>query len=444
MVFIGIVLIAIFLYIRDYKIPALLLFFFFITSGFNLIPEEITEFAFISKGSDYAFMILVGIVVIDSIYIRGYFNRDNFTKYLIVFASFLIICIIYNKFVLKLGWSDILRTCRYQFFWIVYFLFRHLPKEKLQTLLKCLFFTSLFTAILFLLQIFIDEHILIEGAKLSVKLFGIKIPRFYNQPDMLFFFTFMALYNNPLKGFPKYLSMFIFTAAILGAFHRSLIGGFFISVFIGYVIRLPRLKRIYILTTCSILIGIATIFIGYKFINSRTFIDLKTVLSGEISMDMEIDMDDLQNSTFTFRMLHLFERNQYIMENPKAMFLGAGLMPEDSKIVEKMFDFKTGLSEGLTDRVIQLDTSDISHSVLLLRFGYLGTVLYLLLFVYLTVFFYKKRSNDYGFFSFLFLTLAFSNSFFSGILINPVTFILPLISYNIIKKMDFEKVNTLN
>ena len=437
MIFIGIVIIAIFLYIRDYKIPALLLFFLFITSGFNLVPEAILKFTFITKGSDFAFLILVGIITIDFTYNREYFNRDNFMKYLLLFAFFLIICILYNKFVLKLGWGDIIRSSRYQFFWIAYFLFRSLPKEKLEALLKCLFFVSLFTSILFLLQILINKSILIEGAENFFQLFGKKIPRFYNQPDMLFFFTFMALYHNPLKGIPKYLAIILFTAALLGAFHRSLIGSFFISILVGYIICLPYAKRIRFLTIASIFMLFTIVFWGYKFIHSRTYIDIQAVISGNIT-DTEFDMDNLGNATFTFRILHLLERNQYLIEHPVAMFFGAGLMPEDSNLVGKIFDFKIGLASELTDTTVQLDTGDISYSVLLLRFGYVGTFLYLLLIIYLMIFFYKKRQNKYGLFSFLYLILSIGVSFFSSNLLNPVTFLLPVISYHIIKKTDSE------
>ena len=439
MIFIGIALIAIFLYLRNYKILALLLFFFFITSGFNLLPEEITKFAFISKGSDYAFLIIIGIVAIEGLYNKGYFKKDHFTKYLLIFASFLIICIFYSKFALGLGWGEILRTCRYQFFWIAYFVFRHLEKESLEMLLKCLFFVALFTAVLFLLQIVVDKEILIETGKGHFWIFGYKVPRFYNQPDMLFFFTFMALYHNPLKGIPKYLTMILFTAALLGAFHRSLLGCLIISVIVGYAVSLPRLKKIYFIAAASVVMLFVVVFLGYKFIHSRTYSDVEAVVSGNV-LETDFDMENME-ATFTFRILHLLERNQYLLEHPRAMIFGAGLIPEDSKMVGKMFDFKVGLLEELTGTRAQLESGDISYSSLILRFGYLGTFLYLLLFLYLMVFFYKKRENRYAFFSFLYLILTIGDSFFAANLLNPVTFLLPLISYQIVQKTNNKILN---
>jgi hypothetical protein len=440
MVFILIALLSIVLYILDYKIPALLLFFFFITSGFNLISEETIQFLFISKGMDYAFVILFGIVGIDILFVKKYLKLDNFVKYLIGLASFLVLCILYSKYIVGLDWADVIRACRYQFFWVAYLVFRNMEKQQLESLLKYLFLATVFTSVLFLLQLFIGENILVKTVVSSVRFFGIKVPRFYNQPDMIQFFSIMAIFCNPYKGFPKYLTLAILVAALWGAFHRSWIGCSFLTIGIGYTLSLPRLKRVKILTIAATLLLFFTVFEGYKLVHSRTYLDLKTVLSGDVSADVDIDMTELLESTFTFRIAHLLERNQYLLEHPKAMFFGAGLMAEDAKNVGKMFDFKVGLMSDLTGNVAQLDTGDISYSILLLKFGYLGTFLFLFLFVHLMVYFYRKRDNKYALASFLYFVMAFGIAFFSNNFVQPVAFLLPLISYCILKKTDIENV----
>jgi hypothetical protein len=426
------------LYVLDYKVPALFCFFFFITSGFNLVPEEVTKTDFISKGSDYAFFITLGIVLIDLLFGRKNLKLDDYSKCLVVFGIFLAGCILFSRFSVGLGWSEIIRTCRYQFFWMLYFIFRGMSKTQLETLLRCLFVVTLFTSVLFLIQIFIDEWILIKTVKTAYSIFGIRFPRYYNQPDMLYFFTFMAIYKNPFKGMMKYLTIVIFVAALLGSFHRSLAALFIISVGVGYILRLPRLRRVQVLTAGLYLSLVVVSFVGYKFVHSRTFVDLKTVLSGDV-LNSDIDMNDLRESTFTFRIAHFLERNQYLLDHPTSMLVGAGLIPEDSKRVDTMFDFDIGIVEELTGETAQLDTSDISYSVLLIRYGYLGTFLNLVLFVYLMVFFYKRRENDYGFFSFLFFIMTFGTSFFSSNLAMSITFLMPLITYHIIKKTEEEE-----
>ncbi|MDR1527392.1 MAG: hypothetical protein LBS46_06965 [Dysgonamonadaceae bacterium] len=440
MVFVAIVIVAIVLYILGYKVPAFLFFFFFLTSGFNLIPEEITQFAFISKGSDYAFLILVGIIFIDILCVKNYIARDDFTKYLIVFGLFLCICILYNKFVIQLGWTDIIRTCRYQFFWIAYFVFRSMDHKQLERLLKYLFDITVIISVIYLLQIVLNETFLNKNTLSHVKIFGLKIPRYYNQPEMLQFFTILAIYNNPHKGILKIITRLILILALLGAFHRNLIGAFFLVICIAYAFKMTRKQKIYLLPVVGFLMLFVISVAGIKFMRLRTFEDLQYIVSGDLANIDDIDLEKLQTSSFSFRMAILIERNQYLWEHPKTLLLGAGLIHEDSPQAQQ-FDFKIGLLDEITGNPTQIDSGDISYSSMTFRLGYIGVALYLLILIYLAVFFYKKRNNKYGLVSFLFLIMSFVVSFFSSNLLIPTTYIVPLISYSLIKKQEGEVSN---
>jgi len=440
MIFILLVIFAIGLYIWDYKIPALLIFFFFMTSGFNLVPEEELKHSLFSKEFDYAILIIVGIVIIDSFYIKDYLKPDRMIWLILFFYTFLGICVIYNKYSVGVSWVEMIRTIRYNILWIAYPVFRNLSKERLVFLMKSLFLVTVICAALYILQIFLDKTILNEGMKVYYNLFGMEIPRFYNQPDMLQIFTFMAIYFNPFKGILKVVTTAILVIALLGAFHRSLFIAFILAVSIGYVVQLPRAKRVAILTSISIIGFIFIVFWGYKFVNSRTVKDIALVTSGNV-MDiesMDIDIVDLQKSTFTYRIAHLLERNQYLIDHPKTMILGAGLMTEDSKLTNSMFDFKVGLFEDELDKTMQLDTPDISYSILIMRYGYLGTLIILSMYIFLMVYFYKNRENPVGLFSFVYFIVVIVSTFFSYILILPISFLLPLITYNIIQKSKSE------
>ena len=443
MIFILFVIVAIGLYFWGYKISALVVFFFFLTSGFNLIPEEFLKNFLFSKGMDYAILIMVGMVIIDSFYIKNYLNPDRLIWLILIFYAFLVLCVIYNKFAIGVGWSEIIRTVRYNVLWIAYLVFRNLSKEQLLNLMKCLFLTTVVCSILYILQIILNETILNEGMKASVKVFGMKIPRFYNQPDMLHFFTFMAIYFNPYKGITKIATTVILVAAFLGAFHRSLAIAFILAISIGYIIRLPRDKRIAILTSLAITGFIFIVFWGYKFANSRTIKDIALVTSGNVADigSIDIDIEDLQKSTFTFRISHLLERNQYLLSHPKAMLFGAGLMTEDSKLTDTMFDFKVGLPDEARGKTVQLDTGDISYSILIMRYGYLGTLVILSLYIFFMTYFYKNRKDPIGLFSFAYLIVAIVTSLSSDILVQPISFLLPLITYTIIQKNKSEYEN---
>ena len=405
-----------------------------------MIPEELLTNGFFSKGTDYAILIVVGMVIIDSIYIKNYLKPDKLIWLILIFYAFLGLCIIYNKFVIGTSWKEIIRTVRYNVLWIAYFVFRNLSKEQLLNLMKSLFLTTVVCATLYILQIFLNETILNEGMKIYANVFGMKIPRFYNQPDMLQIFTFMAIYFNPYKGITKITTTTILVIALLGAFHRSLFIAFILAISIGYIIRLPRARRIATLTSIAIIGFIFIVFWGYKFANSRTIKDIAIVTSGNVAEygTLDIDIEDLQKSTFTFRIAHFLERNQYLLDHPISMIFGAGLMTEDSNLTNLMFDFKIGLSETNLGKTMQLDTPDISYSILIMRYGYFGTVIVLSLYIFLMIYFYKNRNNPVGLFSFVYFTVVIVGTFFSNILTQPVSFLLPLITYNIIQKSKSE------
>jgi hypothetical protein len=437
MAFIGLVIIAILLYIRNYKVSALILFFFFLTSGFNLVPEEITKFFFLSKGSDYALLILLGILAIDTAYYKGYLKSDEFTKLLIPFGIFLIICILYSKFIIGVAVVDIIRTCRFVFFWAAWFVFRSMQAEQLILLLKSLFYVTVCCSVLYVLQIVFDQTILNETVVYDVEVFGILFPRYYNQPDMLHFFVLMAVFCNPTKGLARYVTSAILILAMIGAFHRSHISFFCIAVLIGFLLQLPRSRRIKIIAISSVFVFGAVLFEGYRFVHSKTFHDIKLVLSGEfveVAIDLEMGLEELQESTFTYRMAHFFERSMYLQNNPKAMLFGVGLMPEDSPKTDVMFDFNIGIEKETSGRITQLDSPDISYSGLILRFGYLGTLLFLIPVFALMLFFYRHKENKYALFSFAYLAMDFGTSFFSSNFMLPITFLLPMISYMVVNK----------
>ena len=441
MIFIILAILAIVLYIKDYKISALFIFFFFATTGFNLVPHEIVDVGVpLTKSADYAFFILLIIILIDSIFVKKYLRFDTFGTLLLIFGIYMLLSIAHSKTSVGLSFSEILRTCRYLFFWMAYFVLRNLTKEQLQSLFKLLFIVAVITSALYLLQIVIGKHILVETVCYQHTFLGISTWRFYNQPEMIHFFAIVGIFCNPYSGIAKRVTNTILIMALLGAFHRSVLGCFCITLIVGYVVNLPRLKKIRIATVAGVLVFIATVFIGPKFIDSRTFRDLSTVAAGDIA-NVEIDITELHDATFTFRIAHLLERNEYILENKKSMLWGAGLIPEDSKKVDTMFDFKIGLIEELTGNTIQLDSSDISYSVMVLRLGYLGSFLNLLLFIYPMIFFYRHKDNKYGFASFLYFVFAFGISFFVDNLLYPITFLLPMITYNILKKEKEENMS---
>jgi len=443
MMFLAFIPITIFLYIKEYKISTLIILFFFLTEGFNLVPPDYFETGMgFSKGRDFAFFILLGIVTVDGIFKRGYFKTDAFVRYIIVFYIFLVACILNSRYSVGLSWSEIIRTARYQFFWMFYFLFRSLDKETLKKVLDICFYVTIFLSVFYMLQLVVGEFILAGKVRSSVTVMGMTFQRYYNQPDFVYFMSFLAIYNNPIKGNFRHVGTVIVVAAALLAFHRSWIAIFVFAVLMGYVMNMDRVQKFKVITLSLCVLIPVLFFAANRFMKSRTFFDINVVLSGNV-MEADIDIEDLRKSTFTFRMMHVVERMMYLNENPRARFLGAALVPEDSKTIERLFDFKVGLIEELTGTTAQVNTSDISYSLLFLYYGYLGTAIYLSIFIYLLYYFYKHRHNKLAFVCFMYLILTIGVSFFSDILLRWPNNVLLILCYCLVRKQE-ETLNPEN
>jgi hypothetical protein len=434
MIFIGLLIWGVYLYIRGYKVFSLLILCFFVTSGYYLVPEESMNLGFMSKGMDYALIQLALMLFVDSLCIKNYYKIDTFVKVGIIFFVFLIICIFWSKYKIGLEWKEIIRTCRYQFFWLLYFVLRQMKTEEIKKTLDCLYYITLFLSILYLCQQITRNNILNDGQISTARFMGIGFLRFYNHPDPLYFFIFYTLYKNPIQNIGKRIASFILILAFLAAFHRSWTGFFFLALALGYFLQQSRMTKIKIFTI-SLIVFIPLLFVtGNRFMQSRTYEDFQKMSAGLKNVDEEVDWEDFNGATFTYRLIHLYERMLYLSENPVDQIIGAGLIPEDSKLVDKLFDFKIGLIQEATGGVDQIDTGDISYSILFLRMGYVGTALYFMLYLYMIFFFYKNRNNRYAHIGFLFLILTLGASFFSANLLKAITYILPLMSLVITQK----------
>ncbi|MDL2243307.1 hypothetical protein LJB84_00475 [Bacteroidales bacterium OttesenSCG-928-J19] len=443
MEFLIIALAAVLLYVLGYKTSTLVIVFFFITNGFDLVPEEFMDTGIgFSKGVDFALIILVLLLLVGLLTKKNYLKIDTFAWYLILFYCFLVVCALNSKFSVGLSWFEMGRAGRFALLFPYYFVFRSMSKEQLTSALHICFYITLFTSCIYLLQLPLDKELLNESETSFTDVLGYRVKRYYNQPALISFMVFMALYNNPIKGGKRHFATLILLAAYVFAFHRSWIGFFLIALCFGYVINLPRVSRIKVLSIIGILAIVLILFTGHQVTNSRSFQDISKVMKGEV-IDTEFDVTDLGDATFTFRIAHLAERMLYISENPKTQLIGAGLIPEGSKAANQQFDFKVGLLEELTSEVIQTDTADISYSNLFLRFGYLGTICYLLIFFYLTYYFYTKRGeNKYAFVALLFLVLSYGVSFFSANLLNPVNYLVLILAYCIVRGDNQLGINT--
>ena len=383
-------LLALLWFKKGKKELSLITFFGFLTGGFQLIPDAIFAFPVSIKPTDYAILYLFGVIAME--YFSGKRKEliDILPRYTIIFLSFIAFAAGVSIFIHHIPIIEVVKNTREYFLLLTPILYYTLSKEELERVLKLLFKITIFLSVIYVFQPIFDAPLLqgyyTEG---KTELFGMfEIARYYNTPTYLYFFFFFALYNSDYTKKQKLLYISIMALPILLCMHRSLLMAIIFVLLFNYFRSV--IKKIY-----PILIVVFVALIPFFGAISGAILDTRIVqdIIGSIDFDPEDFVPgELGDATFTFRVLHFLERLYYASENLITMLFGLGFMSEGSDYTINNFDFIVGLENEETGFVDQVDTSDIAWSIFVIRFGIIGTIIYLVYYFGLIRFFDKKSS----------------------------------------------------
>lgn len=439
MLLLPLLILSIILYIIGKRVSSVLIFFFFLFDGFQLIPEVLFDtHAGISKSFDFAFVYVMVLFIYGVIKYDDYIPINRVSKIIAFYLLFIVISIGISLFIYHISFVDILRTSRTYFLVLSYYVVRRLTREELDKLLRILFFVVLFQCVLFMIQAFTGIAIM-TGAESGRT--GI-ITRFYNVPFMAYFFVFYAIFNNPFNGWLKNLTTIIMSITMFLPLHRSLMMAFILCLFIGVYNRISGIKNAKKALNTLLILFVAVFLLVGKDSGGRTINDISNVLSGEF-LDVDEDFEMSEESTFMFRMAHFFERFMDITESKMEIVFGAGYMTEDSNYTFNHFDYQIGLPDEITGNTVQLDTSDIAWSNFIIRYGVIGTFIFLYVLYSITSIFHRNLKTI-GLPIFLYMILLFIISFTSDLLYQNRMLIFPFLLYNLLPHNREDKENIVN
>lgn len=424
MIFVPLMLLGIILYFTEWRVWSGVIFFFFISVGFEFIPYQIFDTGVvISKATDFA---LIQTVVI---FFFGYFRYDDFwvknklTIAILCFLAFIVVSMLYSRLHLHVAIDDILRSARSYFFVLAYFVFRRFTREEILQLLRILFFITMVGCSLYVIQAFTGFPLL-AGSKPGV--FGV-LNRYFNIPVLFYVLVGYALLWNPYKGFWKYYSLVIFCMAAICSQHRGMMVAIFIATFMGVYIMEGGLKGVfkYLLIGGLVLLPVLDLVLDRFGTDSST--DIEGVFGSAIIDEQPQELSSA--GTFGFRLGVLFERWLYVAEKPERIAMGVGFMTEGSERAKQEFNFFIGLVSDETGETVQLDTSDMAWIVFLLRLGFVGTFFFLMLYIVIGCFFYKHRKDRLCLVFLVYIVILFINSVSSGELSNTWMMVPALMIY---------------
>lgn len=373
----------------------------------------ISSFPFVHNVYDtglFLYVLLFGVIAIKN----GIDFKNPFSKVVIYFYIFLFISGIIDVFS-GVSIGDVIKYERQWLFLTIIWIIPHIPQSSIIKALKILLFVTLFMCVLLVFQWLTGVHILGDSRRY---IHGFNVVERGVKPPVYVIIFIILLLSNYLgySNQKKWLYIIILFLPIVSCLKMT----YFVAVIVGYVILLFAWGKINIRNFIPYIVvggGVLILFFSYnKVFRDRFF---ETIYQTKDLQSKNV------SGNFSYRILHFLERADYVFTKPSTTVRGVGFIAENS-IKKRLFLLGQPNDKG---RIAQVDTADIAWSLLILRLGILGIVIYLCMYWKIVRFFYKNThtgSIALVFYSYMVICLFFL-SFGNAIIANSEFFILPLL-----------------
>lgn len=362
---------------------ALVLFIFFCYRFLRLLPASLIRF----DGPDYAicFMIFAFLFGTHTIYMVR--EDIKLRRYIVAMCIFLILSFGYSVIRYGLSPLNVLMASRMSFILPCYFLLRCLRQEWIERVLTILYIITIIHGILYVIQCVTGIPVMGQTAKFD-NITGSY--RFLNFPPLSDFFLMISILSPDSIKLPKKLERYkkyyplIFMAATICTFGRLRI--IVTSVVLLYGLWLKG-KSTLILKVVTLSFVLAIPFSGGLISrmdnNGETTGDINALFDGNMQHMVSTGVN--KGGTFTYRMALLYERIERLNgEDFLDQIFGYGMeYNKDNK--SSIVHFRIG---------DDLYTPDISYPVLIVKYGFLGTFIYLLIWFRMAIVCKKYKDVD--------------------------------------------------
>lgn len=424
------ILICIVEFSRKRYFNSLMIFFFLLLEGFQLIPMDILTIGFFSGTSiDAALMAFLGLFCIRGQYwLKSLINKASFSKAIWLFIIILVLNMGYG---LLNGYApgDIFKGARLYILLLSFLMLAEVPMEVLLKVIKVLIIITFFQSVLFLLQVITGRTILLQGPK-ELDMEELNYRRFYNVPKLLDLALASCLFWFPFRLSKKiriiFIAVFVLTA--IAPLHRGYIFSWILTVTLYSLLFNNYAKKALYL---SLIAGGIIVILSVEVLRDRFMeaFDQLAVLGDIVSNKLVYD-----SNTFLYRVNHLTERLSYINKEPIRWLMGIGLIDEKAPQVTSL-PLQYGLPDPVTGNPIKVYTPDLVWSMLLLTMGYVGGLFYMNIFVrVLRKYSRHIASKDISKVIFTLILIGIFSSFTSNMLLQPFFFIPILMLILLIEK----------
>jgi len=394
-----------------------------LTTSFLNLGSNISEFLFTHNVSDSGLVLYLALCF----YILKQNNfklpKTPLSKYIKLFLLFLLVSIMVDLIFNGIDLLSIIKTSRHWIFLSCIWIFALIPEENIKKLIKYLLNALAIAAIITIIDFFFNVQLLGKEVKTEYLTPGFLIER-AAIPSVLIIFFILLLFSKHFKFELKikYFYIFIFSTVLITSMIRSLFLATVLGILLVYILQEKlKLKNLF----AGIILILVLIFLvtTNPIIQERFSEGLRDVQTFDLTSNVQ--------GNFSLRILQMAERFYYVSQSFQRVLFGVG------NITEQNFPYVFTI--GLRDEfgmVTQLDTADIAWSLLFLRLGFLGTIIYVIYYVNLLIRFYKLRlisPLSITMFVYLFITITII-SFASSDIASGQFWLFPILIYYQIKK----------
>ena len=421
-------IIFIFPYIYYYikrKSIALVIYFGFLSNIYFLFPGNQNFFGITYQITDLGIFALLFSIVFEKIVNKKVILQPSPAHYKL-FIIFLILLILVDILIFKNSLSSILTTRRIHLFILMFIYFNYFDKTEIESGLNYIINITKISFPIYFLQFIISTQIFQGNTTESEFVAGTM--RYGNFPAFTLPFLFLLFFNKNIKN--KYLWLVITVSAIILSASRSILIGMSISILLVYIINFKNFYKFAIVLVLFLPLYILAINFLPDFsarmtegVNEINYV-IDNISGGEI----------VSKGNFSYRMAFLIERIDYLSRDYMNIIFGIGGISEQN-LQHSLF--KIGIIDETTGLTQQLNTGDTAWAVLFLRFGFLGTLIYLLtIFFPLLKGYLKFGRNNFANAGLSYLLFLFIRTFATAELATLEIYFAPLLFYYLAKDYD--------
>ena len=395
---------------------ALFLFFVFSSGLSGFFTENIAIGGGALRFTDLSLLFLFFVLTVQLINDKFKINFKGESKWQMV--AFLLVMALYifvDIYFTGTSTNDVFRVTRTWLLLLFAFAIPYFDRNDIEDAMKWLYYLTMIHLVVFAFQPVLGYNL---GGLVSS--YG-GIMRYYNLPFFWLFAFWYTYFKINVGNKAKALIMTFFIVCLLISITRSILFSIFACMLFAFLLFEKRANSLW----KSLLFAAVGVAVLLLIPNVRV-----RVLEGvdEISIIGDIDsifatLKESPDMNFIFRVAHLVERFLFVLEDAKKTIFGLGFISEDSLSYDY---FLIGLRDD-SGHIVQLDTADNSWSNLLIRFGIVGTVLFVLWLFYSFIKpFLRAKTTTWGRVGLMYIVSSLLLSTSSSNLYMPIMYI-PLI-----------------